>query len=155
MPPVFTAMYAERLNNNCSLYVKEAENGEMLTPGKVFVAPGDYHMSLAKGVTGLFIRCRKGEKVSGHRPSVDILFSSVADVAGEKALGIILTGMGADGAAGLLKMKKHGAHTIGQDEKSCVVYGMPMEAYKIGAVSKQLDIGDISAEILRVLAHRR
>ncbi|MGI6734210.1 MAG: protein-glutamate methylesterase/protein-glutamine glutaminase [Anaerovoracaceae bacterium] len=152
MPPVFTRLYAERLNNFCALEVKEAEDGDIVKPGRVLVAPGDYHMRLAKGSSGLYVTCAAGEKVSGHCPSVDVLFDSVAQVAKDKAIGVILTGMGRDGAQGLLNMKTQGAYTIGQDEASCVVYGMPMVAYEIGAVSKQLPLSDISREICRRLS---
>lgn len=152
MPPVFTKLYAERLNNSCRLEVKEAENGDALKPGRVLVAAGDIHMKLAKNNSGFYVKCEDGEKVSGHRPSVDVLFESVAQVAKSKAVGVILTGMGSDGAKGLMSMKKQGAYTIGQDEKTCVVYGMPMVAYNIGAVSKQLPLDKIPQEICDYLS---
>lgn len=137
MPPVFTKMYAERLNNSCVVEVREAKNGDRVCPGTVLIAPGDHHMRLKKSGTGYIVECAKGEKVSGHCPSVDVLFNSVAHAAGRNAIGIILTGMGRDGASGLLAMKEKGARTLGQDEKSCVVYGMPKVAFEIGAVEKQ------------------
>ncbi len=152
MPPVFTRLYAERLNNSCALEVKEAKDGDVVKSGRVLVAPGNYHMRLAKRSSGIYVTCSIGEKVSGHCPSVDVLFDSVAKVAKGKAIGVILTGMGRDGAEGLLNMKKQGAYTIGQDEASCVVYGMPMVAYEIGAVSKQLPLSDIPREICRRLS---
>lgn len=152
MPPVFTKLYAERLNNTCELEVKEAEDGDALRPGRVLIAPGNYQMRLAKRGTGYIVKCTQEEKVSGHCPSVDVLFDSVADVAGKQSVGVILTGMGRDGANGLLKMKKTGAYTIGQDEKSCVVYGMPMVAFNIGAVDKQLALDRIADEIIRFLS---
>ncbi|KAF5080021.1 Chemotaxis response regulator protein-glutamate methylesterase [anaerobic digester metagenome] len=152
MPPVFTKLYAERLNNTCELEVKEAEDGDALRPGRVLIAPGNFQMRLAKRGTGYIVKCTQEEKVSGHCPSVDVLFDSVAAVAGRQSVGVILTGMGRDGANGLLKMKKTGAYTIGQDEKSSVVYGMPMVAYNIGAVDKQLPLDRIADEIIRFLS---
>ncbi|MEA4804391.1 chemotaxis response regulator protein-glutamate methylesterase [Acetobacterium wieringae] len=152
MPPVFTKLYAERLNNTCELEVKEAEDGDALRPGRVLIAPGNFQMRLAKRGTGYIVKCTQEEKVSGHCPSVDVLFDSVAAVAGKQSVGVILTGMGRDGANGLLKMKKTGAYTIGQDEKSSVVYGMPMVAYNIGAVEKQLPLDRIADEIIRFLS---
>ncbi|AWW26405.1 chemotaxis response regulator protein-glutamate methylesterase [Acetobacterium sp. KB-1] len=152
MPPVFTKLYAERLNNTCELEVKEAADGDDLRPGRVLIAPGSYQMRLAKRGPGYSVKCTQEEKVSGHCPSVDVLFDSVADVAGKQSLGVILTGMGRDGANGLLKMHKKGAYTIGQDEKSSIVYGMPMVAYNIGAVDKQLSLERIADEIIRFLS---
>ena len=144
MPPVFTAMYAQRLNNSCQMEVKEAQSGDIITPGKVLIAPGgDYHMRINRKGSNYIVECSKGEKMNGHCPSVDILFNSVADKAGANAIGVILTGMGYDGAKGLLNMKKAGAMTIGQDELSSVVYGMPKVAYDIGAVSKQATLKNI------------
>lgn len=152
MPPVFTKLYADRLNNTCNLEVKEAEDGDKIKPGRVLIAAGDYHMKLAKNASGFYVNCVKGEKVSGHCPSVDVLFQSVSEVAKNKAVGVILTGMGSDGAKGLLNMKKQGAYTIGQDEKTSTVYGMPMVAYNIGAVEKQLPLDQISQEICKHLS---
>ena len=128
--------------------VREAKDGDVVMPGKVLIAPGEYQMTVVKDGSGYFVRCQKGEKVSGHCPSVDVLFSSVAKQAKEKAVGVILTGMGADGAKGLLEMKKAGAYTIGQDEKSCVVYGMPMVAYNIGGVMKQVSLEAVPRAII-------
>lgn len=152
MPPVFTKLYADRLNNSCMLEVKEAQDGDIVKPGRVLVAAGDFHMRLAKGPSGYYVKCAQGERVNGHCPSVDVLFDSVAEVAKSKAIGVILTGMGADGAKGLLNMRKQGAYTIGQDEKSSTVYGMPMVAYNIGAVEKQLPLNKIAEEICRRLS---
>lgn len=143
MPPVFTRMYAERLNNSCRMEVVEAKNGDVIVPGKVLIAPGDFHMRINKRGSIHTVECFKGEKLNGHCPSVDVLFNSVAEKAGPNAIGVILTGMGYDGAKGLLKMKKHGAKTIGQDEESSVVYGMPKVAYDIGAVDKQATLKNI------------
>jgi len=143
MPPGFTAMYAERLNRICKMEVKEAENGDKIRPGLILLAPGGMQMRVVRMGSGYAVNCAPGEKVSGHCPSVDVLFDSVATVVRDKAIGILLTGMGADGAAGLLRMRKNGAYTIGQDKETCVVYGMPMEAYKIGAVCTQSALGSI------------
>lgn len=137
MPEGFTKMYAERLNRLCHMEVAEAKNGDKVARGKVLIAPGDLHMRLVKIGTGYTVSCLQGEKISGHRPSVDALFKSVASIAGANSIGIIMTGMGSDGANGLLEMKKAGAYTIGQDKESCVVYGMPMVAKNIGAVTIQ------------------
>jgi len=141
-------MYAERLNNSCLLEVKEAQSGDLILPGRVLIAPGDQHMTVVKGSRGYFVECNSGQKVSGHCPSVDVLFNSVAQTVGKNAIGAILTGMGQDGAKGLLNMKGKGAQTIGQDEESCVVYGMPKVAYDIGAVEIQASIDKISSIIL-------
>ncbi|HAQ42303.1 MAG TPA: chemotaxis response regulator protein-glutamate methylesterase [Clostridiales bacterium] len=151
MPPGFTKMYADRLNKVCSMEVREAANGERLQNGLALIAPGDRHMRLMKDEKGYYVTCREGEKVSGHCPSVDVLFNSVAETAGKNAVGIILTGMGRDGAQGLMNMKKAGAYTIGQDEKSSVVYGMPMVAYNIGAVAVQASIENIADILIRHL----
>lgn len=144
MPAGFTEMYARRLNDQCRVLVKEAKTGDMVLPGQVLLAPGgDAHMQLVR-VNGAYqVICKRGPKVNGHCPSVDVLFQSVAQVAGNRALGIILTGMGGDGAKGLLAMKRAGARTIGQDESTCVVYGMPKVAYELGAVDYQEKLSDI------------
>ena len=151
MPPGFTKMYADRLNKICQMEVREAVNGDRLTNGLALIAQGDRQMRLAKDAKGYFVRCLEGEKVSGHCPSVDVLFESVAQYAGKNSIGIILTGMGKDGADGLLKMKKAGAYTIGQDQGSCVVYGMPKVAFDIGAVQIQSPIGDIANVLIKQL----
>ena len=148
MPAGFTKMYAERLNKICAMDAKEAEDGDRLRPGLIVVGAGDFHLRLQKDARGYYVTSKHGEKVSGHCPSVDVLFDSVADAAGPHAVGAILTGMGADGAEGLLKMRKHGAYTIGQNEATCVVYGMPGVAFKIGAVMKQLPLDKIAEEII-------
>ena len=144
MPPGFTEMYAKRLNDQCRIKVKEARTGDRVLPGSMLIAPGgDMHMHLLK-VNGVYqVECKKGPRVNGHCPSVDVLFDSVAKVAGRDALGIILTGMGGDGAKGLLAMRQAGAKTIGQDESTCVVYGMPKVAYDLGAVEYQEKLSDI------------
>ncbi len=152
MPPGFTNMYAKRLDNQCRVVVKEAETGDQVKPGHVLIAPGgDRHMRLVK-VNGVYqVECKAGPKVNGHCPSVDVLFDSVARVAGPKALGIILTGMGGDGAKGLLEMRRAGARTIGQDESTCVVYGMPKVAYDLGAVEYQEKLQDVAKRAYAVL----
>ena len=152
MPPGFTEMYAKRLDNDCKVHVKEAETGDQVLPGHMLIAPGgDRHMRLVK-VNGVYqVECRQGPKVNGHCPSVDVLFDSVAKVAGANALGIILTGMGGDGAKGLLAMRQAGARTIGQDESTCVVYGMPKVAYDIGAVQYQENLHNIASKTYAVL----
>lgn len=148
MPEGFTNLYAQRLNEECEVTVREAKSGDIVKNGQVLLAPaGDKHMRLVK-VNGVYqVECRKGPKVSGHCPSVDVLFDSVAKVAGKDSLGVILTGMGRDGADGLLAMRKAGAMTIGQDEQSCVVYGMPKAAYDIGAVTRQAPLAQIAHKI--------
>lgn len=151
MPPVFTRMYSERLNNSCLMEVKEAENGDKVYPGRVLIAPGDFQMRLKKVGSIYTVECFKGEKVNGHCPSVDVLFESVAKVAGKNAIGVILTGMGGDGAKGLLSMRNSGARTIGQDQQSCVVYGMPKVAYDIGAVEKQVPLEAITKAVFSML----
>lgn len=152
MPPGFTDMYAKRLDNQCRVRVKEAQTGDRVLPGQILIAPGgDKHMHLVK-INGVYqVEVKAGPKVNGHCPSVDVLFDSVARVAGPKALGIILTGMGGDGAKGLLAMRKAGARTIGQDESTCVVYGMPKVAYDIGAVEYQEKLQDIARKTYAVL----
>lgn len=152
MPPGFTKMYADRLNNQCEVAVKEAQTGDQVVQGRVLIAPGDVQMKLVKVGNGYQVECRGTEKVSGHCPSVDVLFRSVAKTAGNKAIGVILTGMGADGAEGLLEMRKAGALTIGQNESSCVVYGMPKVAYDIGAVQHQMELTAIAGKVYSLLS---
>ena len=152
MPAGFTGMYANRLNDQCRVAVKEAKHGDRLMPGQVLIAPGgDCQMKLVKVGGNYQVDIQPGPKVSGHCPSVDVLFESVAKSAKNKALGIILTGMGGDGAKGLLEMRKAGARTIGQDESTCVVYGMPKVAFDIGAVEYQEKLGDIAKKTYAVL----
>lgn len=151
IPPMFSRMFAQKLDATSLLEVKEARNGDYVEPGKVLIAPGDRHMRVRKIGDRYKVECFEGEKVNGHCPSVDVLFDSVARAAGANAIGIILTGMGYDGAKGLLEMKKHGAKTIGQDEASSVVYGMPKVAYNIGAVQKQVPLDHIAATLISML----
>ena len=152
MPPGFTAMYAERLNRICNLKVKEACHGDKVMPGQILLAPGGLQMRVVKMGTGFSVSCTEEAKVSGHKPSVDVLFDSVAANVKSRAIGIILTGMGADGAAGLLRMRKAGAYTIGQNRETCVVYGMPMEAYRAGAVCTQSALSSIPQVVMAQLA---
>jgi len=151
MPPKFTKMFAERLNKVSHMEVREAKNGDRLKTGLILIAAGDFHLRLAKDNLGYYVKSEQGEKVSGHCPSVDVLFDSVAEVGKENAVGVILTGMGSDGAKGLLKMRKAGGYTIGQDKESCVVYGMPMVAFNIGAVIKQTSLDKIPDTIYKHL----
>jgi two-component system, chemotaxis family, protein-glutamate methylesterase/glutaminase len=151
IPPVFSNMFAERLNNATHFQVKEAKTGDFVEKDSILIAPGDRHMKIKK-IGGRFrVECFEGEKVNGHCPSVDVLFESVAKEAESKSIGVILTGMGYDGAKGLLSMRKKGARTIGQDEKSAVVYGMPKVAYNIGAVEKQSTLENIPHLIYSML----
>lgn len=152
MPVGFTQMFAKRLNDQSRVKVKEAENGDTIMPGHVLIAPGgNQQMRVVKVGNNYQVSLKEGHKVNGHCPSVDVLFDSVADVVGKDALGIILTGMGRDGASGLLKMKEAGAVTIGQDESTCVVYGMPKVAYDIGAVMYQEKLNNIAKKTCLLL----
>ncbi len=151
IPPIFSKMFADRLNNSTKLHVKEAQTGDYLEQGKVLIAPGDKHMRIKKIGNRYKVECFEGEKVNRHCPSVDVLFESVAKEVGREAIGVILTGMGSDGAKGLLSMRQKGAKTIGQDEKSSVVYGMPKVAYDIGAVEKQASLENIPQLICTML----
>lgn len=151
MPAGFTKLYSERLNRNCKMQVKEAEDGDRLRRGLIIIGAGEHHLRLCRDARGYYVSSKTGEKVSGHCPSVDVMFTSVSEVAGANAIGAILTGMGRDGANGLLKMRNAGAFTIGQDKESCVVYGMPMEAFNIGAVEIQAPLYNISDIILNQL----
>jgi two-component system, chemotaxis family, protein-glutamate methylesterase/glutaminase len=149
MPGTFTKSFAKRLDSASAAQVTEAEDGDVLESGRVFLAPGgDRHLTVVR--SGGVLRCRlvEGDPVSGHRPSVDVLFSSVATAVGRKGVGAILTGMGRDGAKGLLSMREAGARTLGQDEATCVVYGMPRAAFELGAVERQSPISRMGAQIL-------
>ena len=155
MPEAFTRSFALRLNRACVAQVSEATDGAPLLPGCIYIAPGGLaHLQVAGGPT-LRCRLRPGEPVNGHMPSVDVLFESVAQAAGARAVGVILTGMGRDGAAGLLAMRQAGASTLGQDEASCVVYGMPKVAFELQAVEKQVQLEGIAAEIVRITNSQR
>lgn len=151
MPPVFTNMYAQRLNLNCPATVKEAEDGDEILSGRVLIAPGDHQMEVHKKGGRYFVKCYKGEKVSGHCPSVDVLFTSVSKLNSTGVIAVLLTGMGRDGADGLKKISDANGITIGQDEQTSIVYGMPRAAYELGAVKYQLPLGEISRKIISLL----
>ncbi len=155
MPATFTKSFAERLDRLCSPVVEEATDGARLQIGKIYLAPGGERHLQVCNQSSPSCRLLDKEPVNGHRPSVDVLFDSVAELGGRNAVGVILTGMGRDGAAGLLKMRYAGAKTIGQDEKTCVVYGMPRVAHEMGAVERQLPLGLIGEEILKITAARK
>ncbi|MCH8558162.1 MAG: chemotaxis response regulator protein-glutamate methylesterase [Balneolia bacterium] len=154
MPPVFTKSFADRLNDLCMINVKEAVDGDLVQSGTALLAPGNFHMILEKKGAKYYVKIKQGPPVNFHRPSVDVLFNSVAKVAEKNATGIILTGMGNDGAKGLLEMKNKGASTYAQDEATSVVYGMPKEAAKLGAADRILPLQSISGAIMRELAER-
>lgn len=148
MPERFTKTWADRMNTLCCISVKEAEDGDSVSPGHALVAPGSYHMTLVRSGARYSVRINQDPPVNRHRPSVDVLFDSVAQYAGANTIGVILTGMGGDGAKGMLSMKRAGAYTIAQDEASCVVFGMPKEAIKLGGVDKVLPLSEIPAAIV-------
>jgi two-component system chemotaxis response regulator CheB len=148
MPPSFTRSFASRLDRVCPAKVQEAYTGAKLEPGHVFLAPGGSQHLQVSSTSDLHCRLKPGDRVNGHCPSVDVLFESVAHACGGNAVGLILTGMGRDGAAGLLSMRKAGAKTFGQNESSCIVYGMPKAAFEIGAVEKQLPLDGLAAAII-------
>ena len=151
MPVGFTKMYADRLDRICKMRAKEAENGDRLKQGLIILGHGSEQLEVHRDMNGLYVTSKPGEKVSGHCPSVDVLFSSVAKVTGKGTIGVILTGMGRDGATGLGEMRKSGAYTIGQDKESCVVYGMPCVAFEEGAVIKQAPLSEIKNIIMGML----
>jgi two-component system, chemotaxis family, protein-glutamate methylesterase/glutaminase len=151
MPAKFTTSFAERLDGLCAMNVKEAEDGDSVVNGRALIAPGNYHMLLRRSGARYYVQVKTGPMVHHQRPSADVLFKSVADYAGANAIGIILTGMGADGAEGLLKMREAGARTIAQDEQSCVVFGMPKEAIKLGAAEKVVSLEQISKSSLEMV----
>jgi two-component system chemotaxis response regulator CheB len=148
MPPKFTAAFADRLASFCKIHVREAQNGDRVMPGHALIAPGGKHMRLTRNSAQYHVEVLDGPLVNRHRPSVNVLFRSVAKVAGKCGLGVIMTGMGDDGAAGLLEMRNAGARTLAQSEDTCVVYGMPKEAVKCGAVEKSVSLTEIGREIL-------
>lgn len=148
MPAGFTKLYSQRLNQICKMEVKEAEDGDLIKPGRIIIAAGDFHLQVKKRGNSFYIESRPGPKVSGHCPSVDVMFHSISQLKDAQCIGVILTGMGADGAKGLLRMKDEGALTIGQNEESCIVYGMPKVAYEIGAVQYQIPLKRISNALL-------
>lgn len=149
MPPEYTARFADRLNRVCAVSVQEARDAARVLPGHVYIAPGGQHLELGRSGARYVCSVHDGPLVSGHRPSVDVLFHSVAERAERRAVGVILTGMGADGAQGLLEMRRRGAATLGEGEASCVVYGMPRAAREAGAVEREVPIQRMAEEILR------
>lgn len=151
MPGTFTRSFAERLNRACAAEVSEAKDGDPLKPGRVYLAPGgENHLEITGGAKNLHCHLKSGAAVSGHRPSVDVLFKSVSHAAKDRAVGVILTGMGRDGAQGLLAMREAGGRTLGQDEATCVVFGMPRAAFELGAVERQLPLEAIAPAIRRL-----
>jgi two-component system chemotaxis response regulator CheB len=148
MPESFTASFARRLDGLCAPQVVEAQGNEKIEPGRVFIAPGHSHLQIRRAATGHVTELLGSEPVNRHRPSVDVLFDSAASLVGRQAVGVILTGMGKDGAQGLLRMRQAGAQTFGQDEASCVVYGMPREAFVVGAVDEQCPLTGLGRRVL-------
>lgn len=151
IPPVFSRMFAERLDKQTNFQVKEAANGDFILPGHIYVAPGDKHVQVKRSEKGLYLRVFEGEKVNGHCPSVDVMFHSVAECLGNRVVGVILTGMGYDGAKGIAAMRRKGAITVGQDEKTCVVYGMPKVAYELNGITKQCGLDIMGSIIMQYL----
>lgn len=152
MPEVFTKTFADRLNEICKITVKEAENNDSVIRGRALIAPGNHHMILKRSGARYYVEINDGPLVNRHRPSVDVLFRSTAKYAGRNAIGIIMTGMGDDGARGMLEMKEAGAITLAQDEKSCVVFGMPKEAIKLGAAQKVLPLDQLAPNMIKIAA---
>jgi two-component system chemotaxis response regulator CheB len=155
MPEFFTAAFAKRLNELCAIEVKEAATGDRILEGRALIAPGNRHLKVQRDGAQYVVRVEGGPPVSRHRPSVDVLFRSVAESAGPNAVGLIMTGMGSDGAQGLLEMKQAGAITLAQDEASCVVFGMPKEAIALGAVDEVLSLDALARAVLRSAGHSR
>jgi two-component system chemotaxis response regulator CheB len=151
MPANFTTSFAERLDSLSQITVKEAKDGDSILNGHALLAPGNFHMLLRRSGARYYVQVKKGPLVHHQRPAADVLFRSVAKYAGANAVGVILTGMGSDGAAGLMEMKEAGAGTIAQDEKSCVVFGMPKEAIKLGAVEKVVSLGTVTRTALELI----
>lgn len=151
MPSGFTKMYAQRLDALSGIRVTEAKDGDRVRHGSALIAPGGFHLRLKNDEEGYYVTCGRGERVNGHCPSVGVLFDSAAKTAGPEAVGVLLTGMGRDGAEGLLHLRQAGAYTIGQDEETSVVYGMPMAAYELGAVVRQAPLQNIADIIVKYL----
>lgn len=149
MPEKFTALFSARLNSICAIEVREAKHGDRVIPGRALIAPGGLHMRLNRSGAHYFVEVKDGPPVNRHKPAVDVLFKSVAKIAGANALGVIMTGMGDDGARGLREMHDAGGRTVAQDEQTCVVYGMPMEAIKLKAVDVEMPLQNIAGEMLR------
>ena len=151
IPKQFSTSFAKRLDRVCSFEVKEAEDGDEVRPGRALLAPGDFHMVLRSKSGGYYVQIQDGPKVCYQRPAVDVMFASVANCAKSHAVGVLLTGMGADGAQGMLSMRSAGARTIAQNEQTCVVYGMPREAVKLNAAEQVLPLQDIPASIVQLV----
>ena len=151
MPANFTTAFAERLNSLSQITVKEAEDNDTVIQGRAIIAPGNHHMLLRRSGARYYVEVKDGPRIQHQRPSVDVLFKSTAKYAGANSIGVILTGMGSDGAEGLLEMKQAGAQTIAQDEKTCVVFGMPKEAIKLGAADRVVPLGQVAQEIIRMV----
>lgn len=151
MPPRFTTAFAERLNGLCPFEVREAADGDTVIPGRCLIAPGNFHMMLRRSGARYYVNVKDGPMVHHQRPAVDVLFKSVAKSAGKNAVGVVLTGMGMDGAEGLLEMRQAGARTLSQNEASCVVYGMPKAAFEMGASEKEVPLSDVAAQLMRLV----
>jgi two-component system chemotaxis response regulator CheB len=154
MPAKFTTSFAERLDEMCVVEIREAADGDSVVPGRVLIAPGGFHTTLRRSGARYYVEVRDGPAVHHQKPAVDILFDSFAKYAGANAVGAILTGMGADGALGLLNMRRAGARTIAQDEKSCIVFGMPMEAIKCGAAEKIVPLDAVAGTLMSLAQER-
>ncbi len=155
IPAVFSRAFADRLNQICPMSVKEAANGDAVIPGQALIAPGNFHMLLRKSKDSdrYAVEVKDGPPICYQRPSVDVMFSSVASTAGDRAVGVLLTGMGSDGAQGMVKMKEAGARTLAQDEASCIVFGMPREAIRLGAAGRVVSLSRMSTAILYEVTH--
>jgi two-component system chemotaxis response regulator CheB len=154
MPGTFTSGFAKRLDESTAMHVKEAQDGDTLIKGHVLLAPGNMHMFLKRGAGHYFVEVKDGPFINRHRPSVDVLFKSAARFAGRDAVGVIMTGMGNDGAVGLLEMRRAGARTIAQNEATCVVYGMPQEAVKCGAVDRIEALDNIASAVMEEVSSK-
>ncbi len=151
MPAKFTTSFADRLNQECAVHVSEAKDGDHVISGRVLIAPGGYHMQLKRSGANYYVSITEGDPVCRQKPSVEVLFNSVAQYAGSNAVGAILTGMGDDGARGLLNMRQNGAHTVAQNEQSCVVFGMPKEAIEVGAAEKVVSLSDMAQTLINLI----
>jgi two-component system chemotaxis response regulator CheB len=151
MPIGFTKMFADRLNSLCEMEVREAEDGDQIVPGRILLAPGAKHLKVFKRGSAFHVKIFDGELVNGHKPSVEVMMQSVAEAYGKNAIGVMLTGMGGDGADGMKSMHDAGARTIAQDEESCVVFGMPKVAWEKGGVDKLMPLTNIADEVIRLV----
>jgi two-component system chemotaxis response regulator CheB len=152
MPEHFTRAFANRLNTICAVEVREAQDDDPVVPGVALIAPGNFHMQLMRSGASYYVRVKDGPQVHHQRPAVDVLFQSVAQNAGRNAIGVLLTGMGADGAKGLLAMRESGGRTFAEDESTCVVFGMPREAIKLGAAERVIPLHDMAKTVINTLA---